>query len=56
MIAPPPGGDPYESIPPDATNPGSQGAAYAWDQLRAWWTTGAQTFYGDLSVIVKIGP
>jgi hypothetical protein len=44
-------GDPYDLIPDDAPNRGSQGVALAWDANRYIWTTALPELYGQLTYI-----
>lgn len=54
MIPPPPIGDPYQLVPQSTPNPGSVGAALAWDQLRIFYSQALQQAWSDMDALQRI--
>lgn len=54
MDAPPPIGDPYEGIFQLDPNVGTRGVAYAWDQMRQFWSVNAQQAWSDMDALRKV--
>lgn len=55
METPPPSGNPYDFVDPNASNAGLQGVQVAWDGIRYFWGTVVNEAVNDLQAAMGEG-